>query len=171
MATVDREELNLAMKKRFSHLDESGKLKMVDVSEKAVTRRTAKACCTVKMKTETLKRIVEDKIPKGDVFSCAKVAGIMAAKKTHELIPLCHPLPIEHIDITFTHTMDKGELVINAEAVVTAKTGAEMEAMMAVAQAALTVYDMCKAVDRGIVISDLKLLEKSGGKSGSWKRG
>jgi cyclic pyranopterin phosphate synthase len=159
------------MKKRFSHLDETGKLKMVDVSDKSVTRRSAKACCTVTMKPDTLKNILEEKIPKGDVFVCAKIAGILAAKKTHELIPLCHPLSIEHIDITFTHSIDKGELLIVSEVIVTAKTGAEMEALTAASHAALTVYDMCKAVDRGIVISEIKLLEKSGGKSGTWKRG
>jgi cyclic pyranopterin phosphate synthase len=159
------------MKKSFSHLDESGKLKMVDVSAKAVTRRAAKARATVSMKPDTLKSIVEEKIPKGNVFACAKVAGILAVKKTHELIPLCHPLSIEHIEITFDYNIDKGKLVIDSEVIVTAKTGAEMEALMAAAQAALTVYDMCKAVDRGMVITEIKLLEKSGGKSGSWKRG
>jgi cyclic pyranopterin phosphate synthase len=159
------------MKKSFSHLDESGRLKMVDVSAKAITRRVAKARCTVSMKPETLGRIVSGKIPKGDVLACAKVSGIMAAKKTHELVPLCHPLPIEHIEIMFDHNIEKGELIIDAETVVTAKTGAEMEALEAAAQTALTVYDMCKAVDRGMVISEIKLLEKSGGKSGSWKRG
>ncbi len=159
------------MEEEFTHIDESGRVRMVDVSGKAITRRVAKAQCTVQMKASTLKSIIDAKIQKGDVFACAKVSAIMAAKRVDELIPLCHPLPIDHVDITFNWNISKGVLVIVSEVVVSAKTGAEMEALQAVTQAALTVYDMCKAVDRAIIISEIKLLEKSGGKSGLWKRG
>jgi cyclic pyranopterin phosphate synthase len=158
------------MKKRFSHLDESGKLIMVDVSKKAVTRRTAIARCRVTMKKETLRMILDKTVPKGDVFSCARLAGIMAAKRTGELIPLCHPLPLELADVRFEPDPETGMIVIETHVVATAKTGAEMEALEAACQAALTVYDMCKAVDRGMVITELMLMEKSGGKSGPWKR-
>ena len=158
------------MKDRFSHLDESGKLKMVDVSEKRVTRRIARAQARVVMKKDTLRMILDEKVPKGDVFACARLAGIMAAKRAGELIPLCHPLFLEWTDIRFEHELETGVLTITAEVVVTAKTGAEMEALQAVSQAALTVYDMCKAVDRGMIIENIMLLEKSGGKSGLWKR-
>ncbi len=158
------------MKKWFSHLDESGRLRMVDVSGKRVTKRTAIARCTVNMKPDTLRMIMEEKAPKGDVFAAARVAGIMAAKRTGELVPLCHPLPIELVDVRFEPDTVSGVLVIESAVVVTAKTGAEMEALEAASQAALTVYDMCKAVDRGMTITDLMLTEKSGGKSGTWKR-
>ncbi len=122
------------------------------------------------MKPETLRAISEDRIKKGNVFTVAKIAGISAAKKTGELIPLCHPLSPEHIDIAFHPEPEKGILMVNSSVSVTAKTGAEMEALQAVAQAALTVYDMCKAVDRGITITELQLIHKEGGKSGEWKR-
>jgi cyclic pyranopterin phosphate synthase len=160
----------MEMKKRFSHLDESGRLRMVDVSGKRVTKRTAVARCTVVMKPDTLRMILEEKAPKGDVFAAARVAGIMAAKRTGELVPLSHPLPIEFVDVRFEPDVVSGALVIESSVVVTAKTGAEMEALEAVSQAALTVYDMCKAVDRGMAVTDLMLTEKSGGKSGTWTR-
>ncbi|MBN2324858.1 MAG: cyclic pyranopterin monophosphate synthase MoaC [Spirochaetes bacterium] len=158
------------MKKRFSHLDESGKLKMVDVSGKRVTKRTAAARCRVVMKPETLRMIMEEEVQKGDVLAAARLAGIMAAKRTGDLVPLCHTLPIELVDVRFEPDAVSGVLVIESEVVVTAKTGAEMEALEAASQAALTVYDMCKAVDRGMTVTDLMLVEKSGGKSGTWKR-
>ena len=158
------------MKKQFSHLDESGRLRMVDVSGKQVTKRTAAARCRIHMKPDTLRMIVEKEAPKGDVFAAARVAGIMAAKRTGELVPLCHPLPLELVEVRFEPDAASGVLVIESRVVVTAKTGAEMEALQAVSQAALTVYDMCKAVDRGMRITDLMLVEKSGGKSGTWKR-
>jgi cyclic pyranopterin phosphate synthase len=158
------------MKKRFSHLDETGRLRMVDVSGKRVTKRTAVARCRVVMKPETIHLIMEEEVPKGDVLAAARVAGVMAAKRTGELVPLCHPLPIEFVDVRFEPDAVSGVLVIEAAVVVTAKTGAEMEALEAASQAALTVYDMCKAVDRGMTITDLMLVEKSGGKSGTWKR-
>jgi cyclic pyranopterin phosphate synthase len=165
-----KKEPDSAMKERFSHIDESGRLRMVDVSGKEVTKRTAFACCTVTMQRPTLRMILDDRVPKGDVFACAKVAGIMAAKRVGELIPLCHPLPLELVDLRFIPDEKKGTVLIESEVVVTAKTGAEMEALQAACQAALTVYDMCKAVDRGMTVTDLMLKEKSGGKSGIWKR-
>ena len=122
------------------------------------------------MRSDTLRMIVEKEAPKGDVFAAARVAGIMAAKRTGELVPLCHPLPLELVDVRFQPDAASGVLVIESRVVVTAKTGAEMEALQAASQAALTVYDMCKAVDRGMTITDLMLVEKSGGKSGTWKR-
>ena len=158
------------MKKKFSHIDGTGNVRMVDVGEKDVTKRTARACCTMKMEPSTLEAISENKIKKGNVLTTAKIAGIFAAKKVESLIPMCHSLPIDHIDIQFDIDIDRGELGISSKVSVTARTGAEMEALQAVAQAALTVYDMCKSVDRGMIISDIRLMEKSGGKSGLWKR-
>ena len=158
------------MGKRFSHMDESGNIRMVNISQKRVTQRYARARCIVRMKHETLRAISGGGMEKGDVFTTAKIAGIQAAKKVDELIPLCHPLPINHVKIAFNSEIDRGILEITSAVKVTGKTGAEMEALQAVAQAALTVYDMCKAVDRGMTISDIALLEKGGGKSGKWKR-
>lgn len=158
------------MEKGFSHIDGSGEVRMVDVGEKEATRRVAKARALLIMEPSTLRAIMEDKVQKGDVLATAKVAGILAAKKVGELIPLCHPLAVDRIDIGFEADTENGTLAIRSEVVVHAKTGAEMEALQAVAQAALTVYDMCKAVDRGMVITEIALLEKSGGKSGLWKR-
>jgi cyclic pyranopterin phosphate synthase len=154
----------------FSHLDRSGNVSMVDVGRKPVTRRLAIARAVLSMKPGTLKAIVEDKIRKGNVFTTAKLAGIMAAKKVGELIPLCHPLDVERVELDFTADPERGILVIRSEVAVRAKTGAEMEALQAATQAALTVYDMCKAVDRGMVVSEIALLEKSGGKSGPWRK-
>ena len=152
----------------LTHIDENGNASMVDVGKKDVTKRTATASCKLHMKPETLRAISEDRIKKGNVFTVAKIAGIAAAKKTGELIPLCHPLSPEHIDIAFQYEPEKGILMVNSSVSVTAKTGAEMEALQAVAQAALTVYDMCKAVDKEIKISDICLIKKSGGQSGSF---
>jgi cyclic pyranopterin phosphate synthase len=155
---------------RFSHLDVSGNLNMVDVGAKAVTKRTAKAHAVLSMKPETLRAIVEERIRKGNVFTAAKVAGILAAKKVGELIPLCHTLAVDRIGIDFEPDLERGILTVTSEVVVRAKTGAEMEALQAAAQAALVVYDMCKSVDRGMVVSEIALVEKRGGKSGLWKR-
>jgi cyclic pyranopterin phosphate synthase len=155
---------------RLTHLDEKGRAKMVDVSSKDVTFRRAKAEGRVRMLPETLSRIFEGDLPKGDVLSVARIAGVMAAKRTSELIPLCHPLPIESVEVTFDKESD-GVLRIECAIGVTAKTGAEMEALTGVAVAGLTVYDMCKAVDRGMQIDEVRLLEKSGGKSGDYRRG
>ncbi len=142
---------------------------MVDVGEKDTTRRTARARATVKMSPETLRLIADKKLKKGDVFEVARLAGIMAAKQTHHLIPLCHPLPIENVKIDFRAFNDTVEII--SEVRVTAKTGVEMEALTAVSVAALTVYDMCKSAEKGIVIADIALLEKTGGKSGDYKKG
>lgn len=153
---------------KLSHFDEQGASRMVDVGRKRITRRLARAGATVEMKPETLRLIVDKKLQKGDVFEVARLAGIMAAKRTDSLIPLCHPLPIENVRVDFRVAGNSVE--VTAEAQVTGKTGVEMEALTAASVAALTIYDMCKAADKGIVISDIKLLEKSGGKSGKYKR-
>ena len=158
------------MADRLTHLDEKGRAKMVDVSSKDVTSRRAKAEGRVRMLPETLARIFEGDLPKGDVLSVARIAGVMAAKRTSELIPLCHPLPIESVEISFEKE-DDGILRIECSIAVTAKTGAEMEALTGVSVAGLTVYDMRKAVDRGMQIDAVRLLEKSGGKSGDYRRG
>ncbi|MCK4924428.1 MAG: cyclic pyranopterin monophosphate synthase MoaC [Spirochaetes bacterium] len=157
-------------KDTLSHIDEDGNARMVDIGAKKITRRVAVASCRVVMKPETLQAIVDDRIRKGDVFTVAKVAAISAAKRTGELIPLCHPLAPEHVDVHFQPELQAGELEIRTSVTVTAKTGAEMEALQAAAQAALTIYDMCKAVDRGMRITGLGLISKEGGKSGTWKR-
>ena len=143
---------------------------MVDVSAKPVTERVAVARGTVRMHPQTVRLIRTGRIAKGEVLAVARVAGIMAAKRTAELIPMCHPLPVEVAGIDFRVT-GPGRLEIEARVKVTGKTGVEMEALAAVSAAALTVYDMCKAVDRGMVISDIRLMEKRGGRSGEWRRG
>jgi len=154
----------------FSHVDSDGDVRMVDVTKKKITRRLASASCRVEMKPQTLQAIVEDRIRKGNVFTVAKVAAISAAKRTGDLIPLCHSLAPEHVEVQFTPDMKRGELFIQTTVAVNARTGAEMEALQAASQAALTIYDMCKAVDRGMRITDIELVHKEGGKSGTWKR-
>jgi cyclic pyranopterin phosphate synthase len=156
--------------KRFSHIDSEGKAQMVDVSEQASTVREAVATATVIMKPETLSLLKEKKVAKGDVLQVARVAGIMAAKKTSELIPLCHPLNISDVRVDFSIEDDKNSVVITTGVRTVGQTGVEMEALTAASVGALTIYDMCKAVDREIVISDVMLLEKRGGKSGKFKR-
>lgn len=155
--------------KRLSHLDERGRASMVDVGAKDVTRREARAEARVSMSRRTLELIASGDLPKGDVFSTARVAGIMAAKKTPELIPLCHPLRIDSVSVEFE--VDGGSSTVRVESAVVAtdRTGVEMEALTAAAVAALTIYDMTKAVERGAEISSVRLLHKSGGKSGIWK--
>lgn len=148
----------------FTHLDSDGRANMVDVGEKSITERTASAKATLKMKEETLSAILSSELKKGDALSVSRIAGIMGGKKTSELIPLCHNIPIDKISISFTDN-GKDELYIFSEAKCSYKTGIEMEALTAVSVAALTVYDMCKAVDREMVIKEIKLLEKTGGKS------
>jgi len=155
---------------KLSHFDEEGRARMVDVGDKPITQREAVASGRVIMKRETLKRIKDKEVEKGDVFAVARVAGIMAAKKTSELIPMCHPLAIENVEIAFQEDEEKSEVVIRTKVRYTGKTGVEMEALVATAAAALTIYDMCKAIDRGMIISDIKLLKKSGGKSGTFIR-
>ena len=143
---------------------------MVDVTDKQDTIRVAIAEATVKMKKETLKRIIDGGMKKGDVLAVSQVAGIMAAKKTPELIPMCHPLLLTGIDISFKHDFNTDELTINSTVSLSGKTGVEMEALTAVSVAALTVYDMCKAIDKDIIIKEIKLIEKTGGKSGAYRR-
>jgi cyclic pyranopterin phosphate synthase len=156
--------------RKLSHLDEQGRVKMVDVGDKEVTSRTAVARGTIHMRPETLALILEEKIAKGDVFSVARVAGIMAAKKTSELIPMCHPLNITSVQIALTPKKNPAAVDVEAVVRVDGKTGVEMEAMSAVSVAALAIYDMCKAVDREMSIDAIRLVRKSGGKSGTFIR-
>lgn len=153
----------------LTHLDENGSARMVEVGDKAVTARSATAQAEVVMQPETLSRIVAGGMPKGDVFACARIAGIMAAKRTHELIPLCHPLPLTGIEVELT-AVPPARVRVTATARCDWKTGVEMEALTAASVAALTVYDMCKAVDRGMTIERVCLLEKAGGRSGHFVR-
>lgn len=155
---------------KLTHLDDQGRAKMVDVSEKDTTSRTAVARGTIQMRPETLALILEEKIEKGDVFSVARVAGIMAAKKTSELIPMCHPLNITSVEIDLVPQKNPARVEIEAVVRVDGKTGVEMEAMTAVSVAGLTIYDMCKAVDREMSIGSIRLVRKSGGKSGTFIR-
>ena len=154
---------------RLTHIDDSGAAHMVDVGDKAVTTRTAIAEGTVTMKPETLAMIRDGQAKKGDVLATARIAGIMAAKKTHELIPLCHPLLLTKVTIDLELDETLPGIRVRGLARVSGQTGVEMEALTAVSIACLTVYDMAKAVDRGMVIGGVRLLEKSGGKSGEWR--
>jgi len=158
--------------KEISHVDFKGKIKMVDVSEKPVTSRSAKAQGKIWMKKETLNLIEKLEIKKGDVLAASKIAGIMAAKKTHELVPLCHPLSITDIKMEFElKRKDKNSYIICfSEVKCDGKTGAEMEALISTSISLLTIYDMCKGIDKDMTIGDIMLIEKSGGKSGEWKR-
>ncbi len=153
---------------QLSHLDAEGRIQMVDVGAKATTARTAEASGFVKMLPATVAAIRERRTPKGDPLETARLAGIMAAKRTAELIPLCHSLALSHADIKITLTDDGAQ--IWATASTSAQTGVEMEALTAVSVAALTLYDMCKAVDKGMTIGAIRLERKTGGKSGEWKR-
>jgi cyclic pyranopterin phosphate synthase len=164
------------MGKKLTHLDESGRAKMVDVGAKPATARRAMAEGFVLLLPETLRAIAEERLPKGEVLGVARVAGIMAAKRTGELIPLCHPLPVEGVEVDFdlpSFDPEPGEervrLRVKAVATITGKTGVEMEALVAVGVAALTIYDMCKAIDRGMIIEGIRLMEKSGGSSGDFR--
>ena len=154
---------------RLTHLDETGAAAMVDVSSKDITRRIARAGGHIAMQPETLAMIIEGAAKKGDVIATARIAGIMAAKRCHELIPLCHPLLISKVAVDFRPDEKANKIYVEALVKVTGNTGVEMEALTAVSVACLTLYDMCKAVDRGMVISDIKVLEKQGGKSGHYK--
>jgi cyclic pyranopterin phosphate synthase len=154
----------------LTHFDEQGASRMVDVSAKPVTLREAKASGLVRMDQETLRLIRDRGLAKGDVLEVARLAGILAAKRTGELIPLCHPLGIDAVSLAFKMP-DATSVRIEATVRVTGRTGVEMEALTAVSVAALTIYDMCKAVDRGIVIDQIRLDEKSGGRSGHFRRG
>ena len=155
----------------ITHLDEDGRLRMVDVSGKPATVRRARAAGTIYLQQTTLDAIAQDRIAKGDVFAAARIAGIMAAKRCDELIPLCHRLPLDSVAIDLRPDSDPPRVQISSEVTCTAKTGAEMEALVAVSVAALTIYDMVKAIDAAAVIGDIHLVEKSGGKSGRFVRG
>lgn len=155
---------------KFSHLDTKGKARMVDVTSKPQTEREATAKGYVTMKPETIALIRDKAIPKGDVITLAKTAGIMAAKKTWELVPLCHPLNVTSVNVDIGTDEPKSRMNISATVKTVGQTGVEMEALTAVCVAALTIYDMCKAVDRGMTISNIVLEEKRGGRSGTFKR-
>jgi cyclic pyranopterin phosphate synthase len=155
---------------KLTHFDDEGKSRMVDVSGKGSTVREAIASGSISMKADTLKLIEQGKVEKGDVLGVARVAGIMAAKKTSELIPMCHPLNITSVALDFVVDHKKNRVAIKSTVKVTGQTGVEMEALTATSVAALTIYDMCKAVDREMVIGEIMLLEKSGGKSGTFRR-
>jgi cyclic pyranopterin monophosphate synthase len=155
----------------LSHLTPAGDARMVDVSAKAETAREAVAQVTLRMKPATLAAVRAGQMAKGDVLGVARTAGIMAAKRTPDLIPLCHPLRITAVDVTFSLEERKGTLIVEARVRTVDKTGVEMEALTAAAVAGLTVYDMVKAVDRAVILTDLCLVEKLGGKSGHWRRG
>jgi len=153
----------------FTHFDDKGAAHMVDVGDKDITERMATATATVRMLPETFVLVRDGKAKKGDVLSVARLAGIMAAKKTPDLIPLCHPLALTNVTVEFSLLEEKSEIEIQASCKLKGRTGVEMEALTAATVAALTIYDMCKAVDRGMEITGARLLEKSGGKSGTYK--
>lgn len=152
----------------FTHLDQEGRVRMVDVADKAVTKRVAVACGKIIMQPDTLQRITDSNVKKGNVLEAARIAGVMAAKKTADLIPMCHPLNLTYVRVDFSPDHETNSIGIEAEASLEAKTGVEMEALTAVSVAALTIYDMCKSYDRGMRISDIHLKLKSGGKSGKF---
>ncbi len=156
------------MSERPTHLDDDGAPRMVDVGDKAVTSRRAVAAAVVRFRPEVLRTLLDASGPKGDALVTARLAGIGAAKRTAELIPLCHPLPLDRVDVDLTPDPAAGTIEVRAEARVTARTGVEMEAMVAASVAALTLYDMAKALQRDIIIGEVRLLEKSGGRSGTW---
>jgi cyclic pyranopterin monophosphate synthase len=157
------------MSKDLTHIDQHGNAVMVDVSAKAATERSATAKGSVRMQPATLVRITSGDIKKGDVLGVARIAGIMAAKRTHELIPLCHPLALTSVSVDLTPDPARNAIEVSATVKVTGQTGVEMEALTAASVAALTIYDMCKAIDRGMTISDIRLVHKSGGKSGTYE--
>ncbi len=154
----------------LSHLDEKGRVRMVDVTEKPVTERRAVAYGEIRAATDTIRKISADEMGKGDVLTTAKIAGISAAKRTGDLIPMCHPIPLDHVEIDISLDEDAARIGILATALSSGKTGVEMEALTAVSVAALTIYDMCKAVDRTMEIASILLVEKEGGKSGPFRR-
>ena len=155
---------------RIRQLTSKGTVKMVDIGAKPVTEREARASCKVIMKPETLKRIINQQVEKGNVLEVARLAGIMAAKRTAEIIPLCHPLSVSFVGLELKAVEEKSCLTIQSRVRLSAKTGAEMEALTAVAVAGLTVYDMCKGIDKQMAISDIKLVMKKGGRSGLFVR-
>ena len=155
---------------RFTHIDQNGRVRMVDVTGKDATLRTATARATVCMQPETLQKIIGKRVKKGNVLETARIAGILAAKKTAELIPMCHPLNITHVSVDFVPDEKSHLIQIEAGVRLVGQTGVEMEALSAVVIAALTVYDMCKSYDRDMIITDVHLAEKTGGKSGTFKQ-
>jgi cyclic pyranopterin phosphate synthase len=155
----------------FTHLDERGRARMVDVSDKAVTDRRALARALVRVTPETARLLAAGDAPKGDVVAVARIAGIQAAKRTGELIPLCHTIALSHVEVEVLVDVERGEIELVCEARTSGQTGVEMEAMTAASVAALTVYDMVKGIERGAEIAEVALLEKSGGRSGHWRRG
>lgn len=155
---------------KLTHFNQAGEAHMVDVGEKAITQRTAVTEGFIEMLPETLALIIEGNHKKGDVLTIARIAGIMASKKTAELIPLCHPLPVTHVEVNLTPEIDKNRVHCKTTVKTNGQTGVEMEALTATQVALLTIYDMCKAVDRGMVIQSVQLVEKDGGKSGHWQR-
>lgn len=155
---------------KLTHFDNDGKAIMVDVGDKSSTKREALASGQILMRPETLQQILDRKVEKGDVFAVARLAGIMAAKQTSALIPLCHPLPLSSVEVDFNSDPQRGIIAIGATAKVTGRTGVEMEALTAVSVAALTIYDMCKAVDKEMVIGNICLQKKTGGRSGTFER-
>jgi cyclic pyranopterin monophosphate synthase len=154
----------------LTHLDAQGTARMVDVGDKPASDRRAVARAVVRMSPETAAKVAAGDAPKGDVLGTARIAGVLAAKRTGELIPLCHPLGLDHVDVDAEVDAAAGTVTLTAEARVTARTGVEMEAMTAASVAALTVYDMVKGIERGVEIASVALLEKSGGRSGTWRR-
>ncbi|MDJ0868532.1 MAG: cyclic pyranopterin monophosphate synthase MoaC [Myxococcota bacterium] len=155
---------------KLSHLDARGRARMVDVGEKPVTRRECVARGAVQMAPETLALVTEGRNPKGDVLAVARLAGVQAAKRTADWIPLAHPVPLDVVEVELVPEPEASRIVIEASVRAQARTGVEMEALVAVAAAGLTVYDMCKAVDRGMTLEAVRLESKSGGKSGTWQR-
>ena len=155
---------------RLTHLDDAGRAHIVDVTDKAVTYREATAASCVRMNRETLSAIMEGAMPKGDVMAVARIAGIQSAKKCADLIPLCHPLPLSSVTVELTPDTDLPGVRIKATCKVSGQTGVEMEALTAASVAALTLYDMCKAIDRGMAIENTQLMNKFGGASGDWQR-
>jgi cyclic pyranopterin monophosphate synthase len=159
-----------AVSEALTHIDRSGRVRMVDVGEKPVTRREAVARGAVRMQAATLEAIIGGRLKKGEALAAARLAGIMAAKRTHELIPLCHQVPLDVVEIDFQPDAARATLHIQARAVTSARTGVEMEALMAASAAALTIYDMAKAIDRAMTIDAIRLVRKSGGRSGTFNR-
>lgn len=158
------------MTDELTHLDARGRARMVDVGEKPVSLRECVARADVRLAPATLAAIAEGRTPKGDVLGTARLAGIQAAKRTHEWIPLCHPLPLDAVEVDLTPDPERGRVRVEARVRAHARTGVEMEALVAASAAALTVYDMCKAVDRAMTVDAVRLVRKSGGKSGVWER-
>tara|TARA_B100001996_G_scaffold380469_1_gene367965 strand:- start:388 stop:882 length:495 start_codon:yes stop_codon:yes gene_type:complete len=155
---------------KLTHFDNQGNPKMVDVSEKNLTKRIADAVGYIYMESKTLNTIIDKKIEKGDVFLIARIAGIMASKQTSSIIPLCHPVIIDQVTVDILPEKDKSRVVISSSVTCRGSTGVEMEALTAVSATALTIYDMCKSIDRSMEIKEVKLIKKSGGKSGDWIR-